>query len=284
MILPIGFMIKGIKYLNCAIFFNNVSLFWMNKIKVDDCTYSFIDSNSVALCTCKVQFRHFIVPKYVEYGGINFIVEEIKGYSFIRSPVTHLHFPSDSCVSYIDHRALNTGKIIYLEIPPSLFTTEINFWKVRGIEYKLIGKHKYLIQDNMGIIYNKYTKQVVRINNLYSRVFIREGNQIIMNHTGNRNSLLKSIYFPSSLTEIGEFAFENCIDLIKVHFPKNSQLRILGNYAFICCYNIEKILLPASIKTIGLSPFKNCYSLKCLSFNPNSKMEEIEGIVNLSII
>lgn len=143
----------------------------MKKFIVDDCTYSIIDSQSVALCMCKVQFRHFIVPKYVEYGRINYIVEEIKGYTFIRSPIAHLHFPVDSRVSYIDHRALSTGKIIYLEIPPSLFTTEIKFWNARGIEYKFIGEHKLLTQDYIGIIYNNCTKQVVKIlkwNAIYS--------------------------------------------------------------------------------------------------------------------
>ena len=61
---------------------------------------------------------------------------------------------------------------------------------------------------------------------------------------------LESVYFPTTLQEIDDFAFENCSQLKKVELPEG--LASIGEYAFYDCLQLETpIRIPNSVTNIG---------------------------------
>ena len=73
---------------------------------------------------------------------------------------------------------------------------------------------------------------------------------------------IESVFFPSSLEEIDELAFEYCTYLKKVIFAVNCKLNKIGDEAFACCQNLKEIRLPDSVKHIGYNAFVNCEMLQ----------------------
>ena len=71
------------------------------------------------------------------------------------------------------------------------------------------------------------------------------------------NPDLKEIDLPEGLVTIGEGAFSSC-GLREVTLP--TTLKTLGNYAFNSCVNLTKIVIPASVTSIGQYAFSSCSS------------------------
>ena len=81
-------------------------------------------------------------------------------------------------------------------------------------------------------------------------------------------SNLGYISLPSSLREIGSWAFEDCgFKLLTI--PEN--VNKIGDYAFAGCSELHQIKLPRSIIHVGKSIFKNCRSLKYIIIPKGSK-------------
>ena len=74
-----------------------------------------------------------------------------------------------------------------------------------------------------------------------------------------RDSKLTSITLPSSLTSIGEYAFESCESLTSVNFP--SSLTSLGEGAFYHCYKLPSVTIPSGITSIENYTFYGCNRL-----------------------
>lgn len=68
------------------------------------------------------------------------------------------------------------------------------------------------------------------------------------------------ITLPSTLTEIGSYAFINCTQLKSIDIP--STVTSIGNHAFYGCTALSSVNLPESITTIPLNCFTDCKSLR----------------------
>lgn len=80
-------------------------------------------------------------------------------------------------------------------------------------------------------------------------------------------------------------AFEYCCDLYEIILPKS--LKGIGNYAFSCAENLEKIVLGDNIETLGECSFYQCKALKSfeipelVSVAPVRSFAHCESLVNL---
>ena len=74
------------------------------------------------------------------------------------------------------------------------------------------------------------------------------------------------------LISIGEYAFKSCKSLKTVYFP--SLLTTIGNNCFESC-GLINVTIPASVETIGRDAFRADESLRSCTFEPNSKITEI---------
>lgn len=73
---------------------------------------------------------------------------------------------------------------------------------------------------------------------------------------GNIN--LTSVTITSMVSVIGEYAFYNMPNLQGVNFVENSQLQVIGDYAFSGAHKVKRIVLPqGTLATIGASAFSS---------------------------
>ena len=133
---------------------------------------------------------------------------------------------------------------------------------------------------------------------------IPDGVSIISKDAFYGLSELNSVTIPSSVTEIGDYAFSDCVNLTAVHirdlkawcsinFSSNvcnplyyahhlflndqevTELVIpegvatIGNYAFNGCSGLTSVAIPSSVATIGILAFSDCSGLTSVTI-PNS--------------
>lgn len=89
------------------------------------------------------------------------------------------------------------------------------------------------------------------------------------------NTSIKSFWIPPHVTEIGERSFSQCKKLKHVVFTENSELTILGNYAFSFC-GIERISLPAHLTKLSVGVFSCCSNLRKVDIPKDSELNTIE--------
>lgn len=77
---------------------------------------------------------------------------------------------------------------------------------------------------------------------------------------------LKNVTIPSSVTVIGDYAF-NRDSLIKFTFTDISTLRSIGRYAFCGCYGIETFTMPSNLEYLGEDAFCDCYGLRYIKID-----------------
>ena len=70
---------------------------------------------------------------------------------------------------------------------------------------------------------------------------------------------IRSIQFPDTITDFGEFLFDGCENLRQMQLPPS--LKYLWGYTFVRC-GIEEIILPDGIGSIPPFAFKDCKSLR----------------------
>jgi hypothetical protein len=75
-------------------------------------------------------------------------------------------------------------------------------------------------------------------------------------------SLITSVTIPTSVTSIGENAFEGCSKLISLSFSSTSKVKSIGARAFLNCSSLQKLIIPDSVVTIGESVFEGCSLLR----------------------
>jgi hypothetical protein len=75
-----------------------------------------------------------------------------------------------------------------------------------------------------------------------------------------------------TVTEIGDYAFLNAVDITSVSLP--ATINAINSYAFLNCYQIEGITLPESLSKIGRYAFAYCYGIQKIHIPAN--VTEIE--------
>ena len=75
----------------------------------------------------------------------------------------------------------------------------------------------------------------------------------------------KQYVIPSSVTSIGNYAFEDCSNLTSIEIP--SSVISIGNYAFISCSSLTSIEIPEGVTSIGEYAFSHCSSLTSIEIS-----------------
>ncbi len=74
---------------------------------------------------------------------------------------------------------------------------------------------------------------------------------------------LQSVVIPSSVTHIGNAAFEQCINLKSVSL--SNGLQYIGNRAFAECSQLNNINIPSSVTYLGFNAFEACEKLSVIN-------------------
>jgi len=119
------------------------------------------------------------------------------------------------------------------------------------------------IPDNCTTIESSYSNMGVFENcvNLHS-VVLGSGLQTIGSRAFLGSGVSGTIYFPKSLTSIGEYAFDTCTNLEGIVFHDQTGDLVINQRAFVCCTSLESIVLHSKTQiTTNESVFGNCPSL-----------------------
>ncbi len=76
------------------------------------------------------------------------------------------------------------------------------------------------------------------------------------------NHYLESVEIPSSVKEIGVYAFCNCSSLKNIDLNKVEKI---DDYAFEKCNNLKTVTVPKTVSYIGENPFRECQSLETIN-------------------
>lgn len=76
-------------------------------------------------------------------------------------------------------------------------------------------------------------------------------------------------------TNIGEYAFYNCGNLVTIDFSTSIKLEKIDSYAFYNCVKLKNTSMPSSLKEIGVRAFYHCVLFKSLSFKNDSELTTI---------
>ena len=80
-----------------------------------------------------------------------------------------------------------------------------------------------------------------------------------------KNTTIKSVSIPASVTLIDIFAFSRCSNLSSVTFAENSQLKTIQSCAFEYCTSLTSIAIPDGVTFIGDNVFDRCSNLESIS-------------------
>ena len=89
----------------------------------------------------------------------------------------------------------------------------------------------------------------------------------IGNHAFDYCKRLTSITIPNSVTSIGAGAFTGCLTLDNLTLPE--YLTVIDANAFNDCKNLSAISIPGTVTSIGRNAFNNCLALKTITFEPS---------------
>lgn len=92
------------------------------------------------------------------------------------------------------------------------------------------------------------------------------------------------VTIPNYVEKIAPYAFDQCVNLKKIEFQENSNLRIIHKYAFSCT-KIESITIPSRVKIIEPYAFNYCHKLTRCTFWPDCEIEMIDSFTfNKSLV
>ena len=93
-------------------------------------------------------------------------------------------------------------------------------------------------------------------------VFSEDGKTLIKYKGSSRD-----VYIPSTVTSIGDGAFQNHTEIASVYIP--NSVESIGSGAFQYCDGLETVTIPESVKSIGNEAFIGCKNLKSIEI-PNT--------------
>ena len=91
----------------------------------------------------------------------------------------------------------------------------------------------------------------------------------------NRRNIT-SVDFPSGITSIGDYAFDNCKSLALTSLP--NSVTSIGNSAFYSCTSLTLLRIGSNIQTIASNAFASCTNLTTIYINlPRATVEAMSG-------
>lgn len=142
--------------------------------------------------------------------------------------------------------AVEIGKMIVKELEEAGFVTE---WNQSADEKIAIRDMKWdkVYEANGYALLQQFTETG-------TGDFIVE-NGVLMKYTGSD----ETVVIPEGITEIGPFAFKDCISLVNITIP--DSVNTIKYSAFSGCTSLSDVILPEGITEIDFYTFCNCTSL-----------------------
>ena len=132
-------------------------------------------------------------------------------------------------------------------------------------------KNPYLCSDGSAL-YNKDKSELVFVCHTVKKMSIPSSVTKIGNNAFNKCTNLTSIELPSGATSLGYGVFRNCTNLLSITLPSN--VKEINGSAFEGCKSLTSVTLPSGVEKIQRYTFKGCESLRSITLPSNLKCIE----------
>ena len=138
----------------------------------------------------------------------------------------------------------------------------------------------YRISGNV-LYTNNFETLIYAPTNYSGTLVINDNTKKVCDYALYGTKFLTGVYFPASITYIGDSSFRDCKNLEIVNFKSSNSYKILNN-AFTGCEKIKQIQFGIGLESIGKEAFKDCKSIKNIVFNIStaSNISSINSIGN----
>lgn len=201
------------------------------------------------------------IPETVTYLGETYTVTGLgdKAFAFC-SELSFLNLPNT--LRTIEHMGLYGCTSLHsIDLPESLqYVGELGFHRCGFTTLRLPSSLIQVGSDAFTHLQDLVTFEVDGDNLCFSAedgvLYNKEKTKLIQYPIAQKNPIFS---VPSTVAEIGRFAFDQCSNLIRVSLP-NSLTRI-DNCAFYSCQKLKEVYIPNSVTSIGDYAFNYCYKL-----------------------
>ena len=215
------------------------------ELKLTDGTASVIGNNDF--------FDDIVIPKSIKCQKQDFIVKSINQRAFANSRIRSIQFPFDSQVSVIEKDAFRDSSIQNIVLPSSISdlkegwccsTASLTNFSIMPTNPIYINFDNTLILSNHHSKRNEYSSIVFATRNI-KNVTIPSFISCIEPYAFSE-CLIEKVFISSSINQICEGSFYNCVHLQHVEIPPDSKLLFISNLAFSGT-SIETIIIPSTV-------------------------------------
>ena len=189
---------------------------------------------------------------------------------------------SSSVTSIGDRAFYGCFSLKYISIPKSVICLNGNPFAGWTGKLECLSPN-FVYEDD--VLFNKDKSRIISFRNQIIKSYVIPSSVTSIGDSAfDTCHSLSGIIIPSSVTSIGKGAFSSCDSLSEIVIP--SSVTSIGDSAFSGCDSLSEIVIPSSVTSIGDSAFFSCFSLKyisipksviCLNGNPfagwNGKLE-----------
>jgi len=146
------------------------------------------------------------------------------------------------------------------------------FVKCSGIQTIVVAEHSenFRVSETQPIILNVDGTAIQFLFGRMDGVFeIPEGVTTIGTYAFAGQTNITKVIIPKTMKTIGDFAFNNCYNLVEIEFANGCVLDTLGKNVFNSCKSLKTITLPNGIKNIPEYAFAACESLESIKLPAN---------------
>lgn len=167
-------------------------------------------------------------------------VETIGDYAFGHTAIGRMVFPKSikRCGRCLFSNCKRLSEIVWLPATYTGFSTENNLFFYEDLE-----KDQVTYDISKQITSVQFGDDIVAVPDAFCAWL----------------SGLTSIYLPSSIQQIGTYAFGECTSLRSVVIP--NKIKFIAEGTFYNCSSLQTLVMPATITDIGDHAFRNCTSL-----------------------
>ena len=173
-----------------------------------------------------------------------------------RSYLSEIVIPAS--VNSIGHGAFTgCSSLTCISIPKSVICLNGNPFFLWNSKLECLSPN-FVYEDN--VLFNKDKSRIISFRNRNVESYVIPSSVTsIGDRAFNDCSSLSEIVIPASVTSIGDDAFWDCDSLSEIVIP--SSVTSIGDCAFSGCHSLSKIVIPSSVTSISNSAFSRCSSL-----------------------
>lgn len=241
------------------------------------------------------RFCKYLQEINVDINNTNY--SSVDGVLFNKDLTTLIQYPGGkyvydgytvpNSVTTIDRYALAYTDLETINIPGSVNNiANYAFYDNQNLQSINVTQDNLNYSSISGVLFNKTKDTLITYpmgrHGIYS---IPDGTKYINDAAFDGCSKLTAVIFPSSITEIGSFAFQLCESLVSIDLPdgineiKNSTFNMCTNLSFVnfgknitviehdafaYCYALQSVTIPTGVTTLDRT-FTGCYGLNTVT-------------------